>query len=199
MMLFKSRKEKQAEKAERIQKMHKELEQLTNQGKDKYDIICSVVQKELESANKPAACNTVKFKEESYLFSHIPGYLYVYDEWEIWKTNDKIYFYRSEIPGYPEEYLGADAPAIGSISIDQIIHFRIEGSTYTESKISGGKVTQDRQTGRIKQTAIKSTTVHHDDRYVKLSVSVNGVVKSLAFEYPAYDVFCHLIPDKEHS
>ena len=115
------------------------------------------------------------------------------------KTKIPLYIYRSEVEDYPQEYYGGDAPAIAKIPISNIQHFRVEGSTYTESKISGGKITQDRYTGRIKQTAIKTKTVQHDNRIVRMSVLVNGLVKILDFEYSAFDVLCALLPDKEHK
>lgn len=197
-MFFKRNKKTPEEKAARLDRIHAEMEQFCNQGKDKYDRLVAEVQQVLNSANKPPECNTIRFVNVPYLFPKLKSFQYDTD-WEVWKNNDILYLYRAEVEDYPEEYYGRDAPAIAAIPIDSIQQFRVEGSTYVETKISGGKVTQSRYTGRIKQTALKSKTIQHDSRIVKMSVLVNGVVKFLEFDYSALDILCVLIPDKEHK
>ena len=199
MFLFGRKKETPEEKQARLSKIYAEMQQVCDQGKDKYDKLCSQVDRVLETANKPAECNVIRLASEPYFFPKLKSFQCFFVDWEIWKNNDSIYIYRSEVEDYPEEYYGGDAPAIAQIPIADIQHFRVEGSTYTESKISGGKVTQDRYTGRIKQTAIKSKTIEHDNRVIRMSVFVNGIVKTVDFEYSAYDILCALLPEKEHK
>lgn len=196
-MFFKRNKETPEEKAARLDRIHAEMEQFCNQGKDKYDKLVSDVQRVLATANKPAECNTIRFADSPYLFPKLKSFQY-YADWEIWRTGDTLYLYCAEVEDYPEEYFGGNAPAIAEIPLNSITHFRVEGTTYAETKISGGKVTQSRYTGRVKQTALKSKTVQHDTRIVKMSIIHNGVVKSLEFDYAAFDIFCALIPEKEH-
>lgn len=198
MFLFGRKKETPEEKQERLNRIHAEMQQYCDQGKDKFEKLCSQVEYVLKKANKPLECNTVRFASEPFIFPKLKSYQCFFVDWEIWRENDIIYIYRSEVEDYPEEYYGGDAPAIAQILVSNIQYFRVEGSTYTESKISGGKITQNRYTGRIKQTPIKSKTVEHDNRKIKMSIVVNGVVKILEFEYSAYDVLCALLPDKEH-
>lgn len=197
-VLFGRKKETPAEKEERLRRVRAEMQQAYDQGKAEYDKLCGQVQKVLETASKPSECNIVRFASAPYLFPQLKSYQY-YTDWEIWRNGDTLYLYRAEVEDYPENYYDGDAPAIAQIPVSSIQHFRIEGSTYAESVISGGKVTQDRRTGKIKQTELKSKTVQHDSRVVRLSVIVNGVVKTVDFEYAAFDVFCALIPEKEHK
>lgn len=199
MFLFGKKKETPEEKQARLNKVYAEMQQICDQGKDKYEKICNQVATVLNAANKPAECNVIRFASEPYIFPKLKSYQCFFVDWEIWKHNDMLYIYRAEVEDYPEDYYGGDAPAIAKIPVSDIQHFRVEGSTYTESKITGGKVTQNRRTGRIHQTALKSTTVQHDNRIIKVSVLVNGVVKTLDLEYSAFDVLCALIPEKEHK
>jgi len=197
-MFFGKKKETPEEKEARLNRIHAEMQQICEQGKDKYDKLCAQVQAVLETANKPSECNLIRFAEAPYLFPQLKSYQY-FTDWEVWRSGDFLYIYCAEVEDYPEQYYGGDAPAIAKIPVSTIQHFRVEGSTYAESKISGGKVTQNRYTGRIKQTALKSKTIQHDNRVIKMSVLVNGVVKILDFEYSAFDVLCALIPEKEHK
>lgn len=196
--MFFKKKETAEEKAARLDRIHAEMEQFCNQGKDKYDRLVAEVRDVLDTANKPAECNTIRFVDTPYLFPTLKSFQYDTD-WEIWRNGNTLYLYCAEVEEHPEEYLGGDAPMIAAIPIDSIQRFRVEGSTYAETKISGGKVTQSRYTGKIRQTELKSKTVYHDTRIVKMSVLVNGAVKFLDFGYPAFDVLCALIPEKEHQ
>lgn len=197
-MFWGRKKETPEEKEARLARIHAEMQQICDQGKDKYDAICAQVADILNDANKPEECNLIRFAAEPYLFPQLKSFQY-YTDWEIWRSDDSLYIYCAEVEDYPEQYFGGDAPAIAKIPVSSIQHFRVEGSTYTESKISGGKVTQNRYTGRIKQTALKSKTIQHDNRVIKMSVLANGIVKVLDFEYSAFDILCALIPEKEHK
>lgn len=198
MFLFGRKKETPEEKKERLSKIYAEMQQVCDEGKEKYDKLCSQVENVLAVANKPVECNVIRFADEPYFFPKLKSYQCFFVDWEIWRNNDVIYIYRSKVEDYPEEYYDGNAPAIAQIPVSAIQHYRVEGTTYTESKISGGKITQNRYTGKIRQTAIKSKTIEHDSRIIRMSVLVNGVVKAVDFEYSAFDVLCSLIPEKEH-
>ncbi len=199
MLFWGRKKETPQEKQERLDRIHAEMQRVCNQGKEKYDKLCAQVNRVLETANKPNECNVVHFVSEPFLFPKLKSYQCFNVDWEIWRYNDIIYIYRSEVEDYPQEYYGGDAPAIAQISVTDIQHFRIEGNTYAESKISGGTIKQDRRTGRIKQTPLKTHTIEHDTRVIKLSIVVNGIVKTLDFDYSSLDVLCLLIPEKERK
>lgn len=198
MFLFGRKKETPEEKKERLSKIYAEMQQVCDEGKEKYDKLCSHVENVLAVANKPVECNVIRFADEPYFFPKLKSYQCFFVDWEIWRNNDVIYIYRSKVEDYPEEYYDGNAPAIAQIPVSAIQHYRVEGTTYTESKISGGKITQNRYTGKIRQTAIKSKTIEHDSRIIRMSVLVNGVVKAVDFEYSAFDVLCSLIPEKEY-
>lgn len=195
MFLFGRKKKKQ----ERLDRIYAEMQNIYEAGKKRYDELCLQVESVLDISGKPFECNVVRFASEPYLFPELKSYQCFFVDWEIWRHNDVIYIYRSEVEDYPEEYYEADAPIIAKIPVSNIIHFRVEGSTYVETRISGGKVTQNKHTGRIKQTAINTKNIHHDNRVVKMSVMVGGVVRVLDFEYSSVDVLCALLPEKEHK
>lgn len=198
MFLFGRKKETPEAKQERLSKIYAEMQQICDEGKEKYDKLCSQVENVLAVANKPTECNVIRFAAEPYFFPKLKSYQCFFVDWEIWRNNDVIYIYRSKVEDYPEEYYDGNAPAIAQIPVSAIQYYRVEGMTYTESKVSGGKITQNRYTGKIKQTAIKSKTIEHDSRIIRMSVLVNGVIKVVDFEYSAFDVLCALIPEKEH-
>lgn len=199
MFLFGRKKETPEEKNARIERLNAEIQKSRDAAREKYENLCNRVDQVLEGANKPQECNTIRFAVEPYLFPDLKSYQCFFVDWEVWRHDDKIYIFRSEVENYPEEYYEADAPAIAYISISDIQYFRIEGSTYTESRISGGQITQNARTGRIKQAPLRSTTINHDNRVIKMSVLVNGIVKILNFEYSSLDVLCALLPEKERK
>lgn len=196
-MAFWNRKDKKAEAAVKAQEARAKMQAFLDEGKAEYDAICSEVAGVLAQAGKPARCNTVRFASEPYLFPQLVSYQ-VFADWEIWRNGDTLYIYRAEVEDYPQDYCEADAPCIAQIDIADIQFFTVEGGIYTESKISGGKVTQDKR-GRIHQTAIRSETINRDNRTVRVLVLDDGIVEQLEFEYSAYDVLYALIPEKEHA
>ena len=193
---FGKKKETPEEKAERLRKAYEGMQREISGGVDKYNKLCQEVGEVLASAGKPSRCNTVRFATMPYLFPKLKSYQ-VFTDWEIWRKDDTLYVYCPAVEDYPESYYDGDAPAIAKIEVSDIVHFKIEGGVYSETKVSGGRVKQDRYTGKITQEAIRSKTVQHDDRVVRMSVMVDGIVEQLDFEYPAFDVFCALIPEKE--
>ena len=198
MLWFNKKKETPEEKQARLDRIHAEMQQACDQGKDKYNTLCAKVEDVLRYANKPQVTNTVRFASAPYIFPKLKNYQCLFVDWEIWRHNENIYIYCSEVEDYPAEYFGGDAPAIAQIPVAQIQYFRIDGKTYTETKISGGKITQNKHTKEIKQTAIKVNTIQHDNRIVRMSLLVDGVVKTLDFEYSSFDVLTSLLSEKAH-
>lgn len=174
--------------------------QLRNQAKreanDLYYKLCSKVANTLQNANKPTYCNKVRFADSPFIFPELKSYQY-YTEWEIWRDNDFIYLYNAQVENFPEDCSIGEAPVIGCITANDIQYFSMDGHITTETVVSGGVVKQDKKTGKVSQSALKSRTVERDKRVVKLSVLENGIVKKLEFTKEAYDVFLALIPEKE--
>lgn len=174
--------------------------QLRNQAKreanDLYYKLCSKVANTLQDANKPNRCNKVCFADSPFIFPELKSYQY-YTEWEIWRDNDFIYLYNAQVENFPEDCTVGEAPVIGCITLKDIQYFSMDGQVTTETIVSGGVVKQDKKTGKVSQSALKTKTVERDKRVVKLSVLENGIVKKLVFTKEAYDVFLALIPEKE--
>lgn len=164
---------------------------------EEYKKICCRVTEILKIAEKPSRCNIVKFIDSPFLFPNMVSYQYMGD-WEVWRTNDLLYLYQAEVEMYPANS-SMDAPEICSIIIENIQYFKLEGSVETNTYVTGGKVTQNKRTGKVSQTALKNKTVKSDSRYVKMSVVIDGLVKTLAFNKESYDIFLLLIPEKEYN
>lgn len=141
-------------------------------------------------------CNTVRFASMPYFFPELQSYQVYFVDWEIWTYEGQLYIYRSSVTDYPEDYAEADAPVIARIPISSIRYFRMEGNIISETKVTGGVVSQNRYTGRIKQTAIKTKNVNHDERIVRMCVVDHGVAKTVDFEKTAYDILGALLPEK---
>lgn len=188
-------KKKSSEAYNRMVEETKRMQAQTANEEKKYDDICRKVSEILSTSNKPSECNVVEFTDAPYIFPFLKSYQY-YTQWEIWRNSDKIYIYCSEVENYPTNY---DAPCIGIINVEDIQYFKSEGNFYTESKINGGTIKQDKRTGKISQTPIKSKTLTHDTRIVKLVINQNGVIKNLSFKKDAYDILFSLIPEKDYE
>lgn len=161
-----------------------------------YRQLCQKAENLLKTSNKPEECNTVCFIDSPFLFPEMKSYQY-YTEWEVWRNGDTVFFYNASVENYPENCFEGEAPAIESIDVKDIQYFAMEGNIISETVVSGGVVKQDKRTGKVSQSALKSETVERDKRVVKLSVLKNGIVKKLVFGKEAYDVFIALIPEKE--
>ena len=83
-----------------------------------------------------------------------------------------------------------------SIPISDIQYFQMEGDVFHETKITGGQVTQNQRTGKIKQTPLQAKTVNRDTRHVRVTAQKNGIIKYIDFDQEAYDVLYLLIPEK---
>lgn len=195
-MLFGRKKESATERDERLRQARKEMQSLMNEGKHEYDAICTRTNAILLMAGKPKVCNTIRFASEPYCFPDLLSYQLYFVDWEIWVYHNVLYIYRSEITDYTENYADADAPAIAQIPISDIKSIRVEGSITSETKITGGKVSQNRYTGRVSQTKIKSKTEQHDNRVVRMCIEKQGTLKTVDFEYSSYDVLSILLPEK---
>ncbi len=167
-------------------------------GNRQYQELCQKAHNILKTANKPSECNNVCFVDEPFLFPDLKSYQYC-TEWEIWRNEDIVFFYNASVENYPETCFEGEAPAIGSIEVKDIQYFAMEGNITSETIVSGGVVKQDKKTGKVSQSALKSKTVERDKRVVRLSVLKSGIVKKLLFSKDAYDVFLALIPEKEKS
>lgn len=195
-MLFGRKKESSEEKEARLRQAKAEMQAFLDEGKQQYDEICEKTRTVLASAGKPMICSTVRFTSKPYFFPDLNSYQVFFTDWEVWIYGNNLYIYRSEVTDYPENYAEADAPAIVQIPLSEIRYFRVEGVLTSEIKVSGGKVSQNRYTGRIHQTAIKTKTEQHDNRVVRMCVMHKGTIKNVDFEYSAYDVLGALLPDK---
>lgn len=172
---------------------------------EEYDRVCAEVEKGLLSAKKPVECNVVTshvFGADS--FPGLKDYQWSFKDWEIWRTGDHLYLYSPTVNGHPDYekfglFIGEPAPMLLSISVPDIQYFKMEGDVFHETKISGGKVTQNQRTGKVKQTPLQAKTVNRDTRYVRVTAQKNGIIKYIDFGQEAYDVLFLLIPEKEFS
>lgn len=178
-----------------VHKYREERDARLKQENKEYDDICAKVKQVLSNAKKPVECNIVEFADAPFIFPFLKSYQY-FTEWEIWRTDDVLYIYKSEVENYPDNY---DAPCIAAIRVEDIQYFRCEGDVYIESKTSGGRITQNKHTGKISQTPIITKTINHDTRVVKLTVQRNGIIKHLLFKNDAYDVLFSLMPEKDYA
>lgn len=169
-----------------------------------YDRICADVQTACLSAKKPKECSIVTSRVfGADFFPRLKDAQWNFKKWEIWRTDDQLYLYSSAVDDYPDPekfglYAGEPAPMLLSIPISDIQYFKIEGDVLSETKISGGQVTQNRRTGRVSQTPLQAKTVNRDTRYVCVTVQKKGVIKHLDFQQDAYDILFSLIPEKEY-
>ena len=182
-------------------RVEEKVQQLNIERKAKnseYARLCQFAAETIKTANKPNVCNTVRLMNEPFLFQKMKSYQY-FTDWEIWRNNDKLYLYKAEVENYPENCFDGEAPAIGVISTDDIQYFAVEGSVKSETVVSGGVVKQDKRTGKVSQTALKSKAIERDERSVKMSLVIDGIVQKLYFDKDSYDVLLALIPEKEKT
>lgn len=167
-----------------------------------YGRICAEVEKKLLSAKKPEECNVVTSRVSGAdFFDGLKDFQWNLKDWEIWRTGDHLYLYSSAVDGYPDYekfglYIGDPAPMLLSIPISDIQYFQMEGDVFHEAKITGGQVTQNQRTGKIKQTPLQTKTVNRDTRHVRVTAQKNGIIKYIDFCQEAYDVLYLLIPEK---
>lgn len=190
-------KAKEIQKEQRTQRIQ-QRNQIAREHNALFHELCSRATEILQEANRPSECNKISFLELPFLFPDLKSYQY-FAKWDIWRTDDLLYFYNEHVENYPENCTVGEAPLIASIMIKDIQYFAMEGSISSETIVSGGVVKQDQKTGKVSQTALKTKTVERDKREVKLSVLKNGIVKKLILTKESYDVLLALIPEKEKS
>ena len=163
--------------------------------KKEYEEVCKRCEEVLKT--KPEHCNTVTITDSTPLLKQFESYQY-HLKWSTWKHDETLHFYVPRLTNYYSAPF-KEAPYAFSINIDDIQYFRQEGEKTSEIKISGGKIKQDKKTGKISQTPIKSQTVEHDERRTVLTITKDSVVMKINFTHGAYDVFFALIPEKEFT
>ena len=117
---------------------------------------------------------------------------------------------------YPTNVKSDDDFSIIKINLDDIEYFTVEGEKYYEQKITGGGSTGIQYGGAAlgyliagdagmvlggqrKVNDIKSSTVKHDNRKVKLSYFVNKKRCALYFMLTDLEFFQDNMPDKDYS
>lgn len=150
----------------------------------------------LGETKKPKNCNEVYLEEANDFFDDLENYQ-AKTTWEVWRSGEQIYFYASQIKGYPS--YSAQGPYAFAVNLSDIQYYRVIGSVKNEVQISGGTVKQDKRTGRVTQTPLKTRTVEHDERLCNLTLRKNGVVSHLLFDAEDFDVFFALIPEKSYT
>ena len=109
-----------------------------------YEEACKRCEEVLKS--KPERCNTVTITDSTPLLNRFESYQY-HLKWNVWKHDETLHFYVPRLISYPAPF--KEAPYTFSINIDDIQYFRQEGEKTSEIKISGGKIKQDKKTGKI--------------------------------------------------
>lgn len=116
-------------------------------------------------------------------------------DWQIWREGNKLYLYADRIMGFPK--YNTNSPYLTKIELSEIMYFKTEGSVTNEVRVSGGTVRQDRNTGRVTQSAIRTQNVSKDNRKTVIKLNIDGVVCEISSNYDAYDVLFSLMPEKE--
>lgn len=132
---------------------------------------------------------------------------------EVWRDGDALRFFRRD----KGLYTGKGSLQIGELPIRLIRFYRLCGGMRTETRVSGGGVSVDREAaywsqwehpfslnphGRAIEAAvqaepIKTEQIEHDERYVQLRVRVNGGFCEVQFAPDSLAVFDALIPNLE--
>ena len=158
-----------------------------------------------EPTDKPAETFTVAVKNG--------GGLLPKGKLEVWRDGDALRFFRRD----KGLYTGKGSLQIGELPIRLIRFYRLCGGIRTETRVSGGGVSVDREAaywsqwehpfslnphGRAIEAAvqaepIKTEQIQHDERYVQLRVRVNGGFCEMQFTPDSLAVFDALIPNLE--
>ena len=132
---------------------------------------------------------------------------------EVWREGDTLCFFRRD----RNLYTGKDNLYSGELPVQAIRFYRLCGGMRTETRVSGGGVSVDREAaywsqwehpfslnphGRAIEAAvqaepIKTEQIQHDERYVQLRVRVNGGFCEMQFAPDSLAVFDALIPNLE--
>ena len=158
-----------------------------------------------EPTDKPAETFTVAVKNG--------GGLLPKGKLEVWRDGDALRFFRRD----KGLYTGKGSLQSGELPIRLIRFYRLCGGIRTETRVSGGGVSVDREAaywsqwehpfslnphGRAIEAAvqaepIKTEQIQHDERYVQLRVRVNGGFCEMQFAPDSLAVFDALIPNLE--
>ena len=132
---------------------------------------------------------------------------------EVWRDGDALCFFRRD----KALYTGKGSLQIGELPVKLIRFYRLCGGMRTETRISGGGVTVDREAaywsqwehpfslnphGRAIEAAvqaepIKTEQIEHDERYVQLRVRADGGFCEVQFAPDSLAAFDALIPNLE--
>ncbi len=132
---------------------------------------------------------------------------------EAWREGDALLFFRRD----KGLYTGKGSLQIGELPVNLIRFYRLCGGMRTETRVSGGGVTVDREAaywsqwehpfslnphGRAIEAAvqaepIKTEQIQHDERYVQLRVRGSGGFCDVQFAPDSLAAFDALIPDLE--
>lgn len=158
-----------------------------------------------EPTDKPAETFTVAVKNG--------GGLLPKGKLEVWRDGDALRFFRRD----KGLYTGKGSLQSGELPIRLIRFYRLCGGMRTETRVSGGGVSVDREAaywsqwehpfslnphGRAIEAAvqaepIKTEQIQHDERYVQLRVRVNSGFCEVQFAPDSLAVFDALIPNLE--
>ncbi len=158
-----------------------------------------------EPTDKPAETFTVAVKNG--------GGLLPKGKLEVWRDGDALRFFRRD----KGLYTGKGSLQIGELPIRLIRFYRLCGGIRTETRVSGGGVSVDREAaywsqwehpfslnphGRaieavVQAEPIKTEQIQHDERYVQIRVRVNGGFCEMQFTPDSLAVFDALIPNLE--
>lgn len=158
-----------------------------------------------EPTDKPAETFTVAVKNGGGLLPKA--------KLEVWRDGDALRFFRRD----KGLYTGKGSLQMGELPIRLIRFYRLCGGIRTETRVSGGGVSVDREAaywsqwehpfslnphGRAIEAAvqaepIKTEQIQHDERYVQLRVRVNGGFCEMQFTPDSLAVFDALIPNLE--
>ena len=158
-----------------------------------------------EPTDKPAETFTVAVKNGGGLLPKA--------KLEVWRDGDALRFFRRD----KGLYTGKGSLQSGELPIRLIRFYRLCGGIRTETRVSGGGVSVDREAaywtqrehpfslnphGRAIEAAvqaepIKTEQIQHDERYVQLRVRVNGGFCEMQFTPDSLAVFDALIPNLE--
>ena len=158
-----------------------------------------------EPKNKPAQTFQVNVKTGGGLLPKA--------KLEVWRDGDALCFFRRD----KGLYTGKGSLQIGELPIKLIRFYRLCGGMRTETRVSGGGVTVDREAaywsqwehpfslnphGRAIEAAvqaepIKTEQIQHDERYVQLRVRVSGGFCEVQFTPDSLAAFDALIPNLE--
>ena len=158
-----------------------------------------------EPMDKPAETFTVAVKNGGGLLPKV--------KLEVWRDGDALRFFRRD----RGLYTGKGSLQTGELPIKLIRFYRLCGGIRTETRVSGGGVSVDREAaywsqwehlfslnphGRAIEAAvqaepIKTEQIEHDERYVQLRVRVNGGFCEVQLAPDSLAAFDALIPNLE--